>query len=220
MAAGGAAAVGGIATGDPVVAGGDDAVGSAGRGCGKEHAEHASATRIAAPTGAAQRWAAERIAINISHARRSSMSYSEAASYRPGAWAWVVAALAGALGAGLLVHAAAAAHGFAVPELALGIFVMALAVLLVLPGRKAAARLAAGAVAVTALAIAFDWIAFAPGERSFRSVAAMGGMRADLPMGETTGRIMFGAFAVLADVAAIGLWLRLMRRVFGPAGER
>ena len=66
---------------------------------------------------------------------------------------------------------------------------------------------------VTSLAVVFDWVAFGPGERHFTSSAGVAGARVTWPSGELAGRAFFGAFAVLMDIAAIGLWLRLVRRL-------
>ena len=73
-------------------------------------------------------------------------------------------------------------------------------------------QLPLGALMVTSLAAVFDWIAFGPGERHFTSSAGAAGGRLTWASGELAGRAFFGAFALLMDIAAIGLWLRLVRR--------
>jgi hypothetical protein len=62
-------------------------------------------------------------------------------------------------------------------------------------------QLPLAALMVTSLAVLFDWVAFGPGERHFTSSAG----------GGLAGRAFFGVFALLMDIAAIGLWLRLVR---------
>jgi hypothetical protein len=72
-------------------------------------------------------------------------------------------------------------------------------------------RLPLAALMVTSLAVLFDWVAFGPGERHFTSSLGAGGARVTWTGGEVAGRAFFGVFAVLMDIAAIGLWLRLVR---------
>ena|SRR5258706_11866766 len=67
------------------------------------------------------------------------------------------------------------------------------------------------ALMVTSLAVLFDWVAFGPGERQFTSSLGVGGGRVTWTGGELAGRAFFGVFALLMDIAAIGLWLRLVR---------
>ena len=72
-------------------------------------------------------------------------------------------------------------------------------------------QLPLAALMVTSLAVMFDWVAFGPGERHFTSSLGLGGGRVTWAGGELTGRAFFGVFALLMDIAAIGLWLRLVR---------
>jgi len=69
-----------------------------------------------------------------------------------------------------------------------------------------------GALMVTSLAVIFDWVAFGPGERHFTSSVGGAGGGLSWTSGELAGRAFFGVFALIMDVAAIGLWLRLVRR--------
>jgi hypothetical protein len=55
---------------------------------------------------------------------------------------------------------------------------------------------------VTCFALTFDWVAFGPGEREF--VGSFGGF--DFIPSEWVGRAMFGAFAVILDILAVGMW--------------
>ena len=74
----------------------------------------------------------------------------------------------------------------------------------------------AGALMVSLLALAFDWIAFGPGERQFTGSVGVAGAAVSSAVGEPAGRVFFGLFALLFDIAAIGLWLRLIR---GPRSQ-
>src|SRR5258708_36285442 len=74
---------------------------------------------------------------------------------------------------------------------------------------------------VTSLAVLFDWVAFGRGGRHCTSSVGGAGGRVTWSGGELAGRAFFGAFAVLMDIAAIGLWLVLVRRLRNgrlPAG--
>lgn len=80
-----------------------------------------------------------------------------------------------------------------------------------------AARLAA--VAVLAFALAFNWIAFGPGERHFsRSVSVStttASVEATQAVSEIEGRVVFGLFAAALDVFALlaaAAWWRQRRR--------
>ncbi len=90
-------------------------------------------------------------------------------------------------------------------------FVFAGALILVPPERKRL-QLLFGALMVTSLAFLFDWVAFGPGERRFSASAGMGGVSVSSShVTELAGRGFFGLFAVLMDIAAIGLWIKLIR---------
>jgi len=72
-------------------------------------------------------------------------------------------------------------------------------------------QLPLAALMVTSLAVLFDWVAFGPGERHFTSSLGGAGASVTWASGEFAGRAFFGVFALLMDIAAIGLWLRLVR---------
>ncbi len=99
-------------------------------------------------------------------------------------WAGALAGLAFAFGGGLIVS---------------------------IQSSSATARAVMMGLFITSLALAFDWIAFVPGERHFSGGFSAGGISVASNPGETAGRIFFGLFAVLFDVAAIGVWLRVLR---------
>jgi hypothetical protein len=65
---------------------------------------------------------------------------------------------------------------------------------------------------ITCFALTFDWVAFGPGERRFSgNIMGMG-----FVPGEWVGRAVFGAFAVILDIAAVTMWIGQCRRGFGP----
>jgi predicted permease len=66
-----------------------------------------------------------------------------------------------------------------------------------------------GALAITSMALLFDWIAFVPGPRAFRagaSAAHPGG-----PVSSSVGRVAFGVGAVFMDLFVIYAWYAAMR---------
>lgn len=81
-------------------------------------------------------------------------------------------------------------------------------------GRHAARAPALGMV--VALAAVFNWVAFGEGERRFTSTVTVNGSVVDArPVAESHGRLVFGAFAVVLDVALLagvaGWWRRRTR---------
>jgi hypothetical protein len=80
-----------------------------------------------------------------------------------------------------------------------------------LPPRMRKLQILLATLAVTSLAVLFDWIAFGPGERQFTMATGVGRMSATSTASDWVGRAFFAFFAVLFDVAALGLWIRLMR---------
>ena len=72
-------------------------------------------------------------------------------------------------------------------------------------------QLPLAALMVTSLAAVFDWVAFGPGERHFTASLAAGRAQATWASGEYAGRAFFGLFALLFDIAALGLWIKLLK---------
>ena len=89
-------------------------------------------------------------------------------------------------------------------------FVFAGGLLALPPERKRLMQLF-GALLLTSFAVTFDWIAFAPGERHFSGGISLGGLSIGARPGELLGRAMFGVGAVVFDIVAAVLWLRLLR---------
>ena len=64
---------------------------------------------------------------------------------------------------------------------------------------------------VTALGAIFDWVAFGPGERRFSGAISLAGGAMRSASDETTGRIAFGAAALILDAFAAWGWYRWLR---------
>lgn len=84
-------------------------------------------------------------------------------------------------------------------------------VLLTLPPERAAMTRLFGVLLITSFAVTFDWIAFGPGERHFSGGISLGGVGFGARPAELFGRVMFGAGAVVFDIIAVVLWVRLLR---------
>jgi hypothetical protein len=84
-------------------------------------------------------------------------------------------------------------------------------VLLALPPERAAMTRVFGALLITCFAVTFDWVAFGPGERHFAGGLSLGGAGIGARPGELLGRAMFGLGAVIFDIVAVVLWVRLLR---------
>lgn len=89
-------------------------------------------------------------------------------------------------------------------------FVFAGTLLALPPERKALTRLF-GVLLITCFAVTFDWIAFGPGERHFSGGVSFGGLGIGARPGELFGRALFGVGAVIADLVAVVLWVRMLR---------
>jgi hypothetical protein len=83
--------------------------------------------------------------------------------------------------------------------------------LLALPAERKALTRLFGALLITCFAVTFDWIAFGPGERHFSGGISLGGLGIGARPGELFGRAMFGIGAVIADIVAVVLWVRMLR---------
>ena len=84
--------------------------------------------------------------------------------------------------------------------------------LIVLPPGNSRLRDCLGTMLVTCFALAFDWVAFAPGERAFTGGVSHGGVGGAFHPDETTGRVIFGAAAMVLNVISVVLWIRLFKR--------
>jgi hypothetical protein len=70
---------------------------------------------------------------------------------------------------------------------------------------------------MTALAVTADWIAFGPGELSFRSGLSFHKVPGPLQIGKMIGRILFGIGAALVNLLALWAWVRFLLASGGTA---
>jgi hypothetical protein len=84
-------------------------------------------------------------------------------------------------------------------------------ILMALPSEQVKWRSFLATLVVGCFALTFDWVAFGPGERKFSgSVMGFGFIPGEFP-----GRALFGVFAAVLDICAIGMWVSLCRRALG-----
>jgi len=88
--------------------------------------------------------------------------------------------------------------------------------LLALPPERAGLQRLLAVLLVTTFALTLDWIAFGPGARRFGGGIASGIIGIGFNPGEILGRTAFGIGAVILDVAATLMWVRLIRTYAGP----
>jgi hypothetical protein len=68
-----------------------------------------------------------------------------------------------------------------------------------------------GALAITCMALLFDWVAFVPGPRDFHSGASS--IHRGGSVNSTFGRVAFGMFAVFCDLFALYAWRTTFRQL-------
>lgn len=68
-----------------------------------------------------------------------------------------------------------------------------------------------GALAITCMALLFDWVAFVPGPRDFHSGASA--IHRGGSVSSTFGRLAFGIFAVFCDLFAFYAWWKTLRQL-------
>ena len=130
-----------------------------------------------------------------------------------------VAAL-GVLIAGLGVHSALRATHPLTSEDFIGAFAALIFVfggaLLALPPERAGLQRLLGALLVTSFALTLDWVAFGPGPRRFGGGISSGLIGIGFNPGETFGRALFGIGAVVLDLVAVLMWVRMIRQPRAP----
>lgn len=67
-----------------------------------------------------------------------------------------------------------------------------------------------GALAITCMALLFDWVAFVPGSREFHSGSSS--LHRGASVNSTVGRAAFGVFAVFCDLFAFYAWRQTIRQ--------
>jgi hypothetical protein len=68
-----------------------------------------------------------------------------------------------------------------------------------------------GALAVTCMALLFDWVAFVPGPRDFHAGASA--IHRGGSVNSTVGRVAFGLFAVFCDLFAYYAWRKTLQQL-------
>jgi len=68
-----------------------------------------------------------------------------------------------------------------------------------------------GALAITCMALLFDWVAFVPGPREFHAGASA--IHRGGSVNSTVGRVAFGTFAVFCDLFALYAWRTTLRQL-------
>jgi hypothetical protein len=68
-----------------------------------------------------------------------------------------------------------------------------------------------GALAITCMALLFDWVAFVPGPRDFHTGASA--IHRGGSVNSTFGRVAFGIFAVFCDLFAFYAWRKTLRQL-------
>jgi hypothetical protein len=68
-----------------------------------------------------------------------------------------------------------------------------------------------GALAITCMALLFDWVAFVPGPRDFHTGASA--IHRGGSVNSTFGRVVFGIFAVFCDLFAFYAWRKTLRQL-------
>lgn len=99
------------------------------------------------------------------------------------------------------------------------VFMLAGSMILMPAGMRRAQGLI-GAVLLSLFAAIPGWIAFGAGERVFGGGLSFGGITSATHPNEMTGRIVFGAAAILVGLFAAYGWVRWLRSMRGPRGEK
>jgi hypothetical protein len=89
--------------------------------------------------------------------------------------------------------------------------------LLALPPERAVLQRLLGTLLVTTFALTLDWIAFGPGPRRFGGGFSYGIFGIGFHPGEMFGRTVFGIGAVVLDVVAVAMWVRVIRQAMTPS---
>jgi hypothetical protein len=92
-----------------------------------------------------------------------------------------------------------------------GAFVDLAGLAILVPERFPRVRGMFAGLAVTALAVVFDWIAFGPGDRESGALLSLDRFIATTPSNENAGRAVIGLFAVLVSLLAVWGWIRWFR---------
>jgi hypothetical protein len=121
----------------------------------------------------------------------------------------VVVAAMGLFPTGLIIYRAVPPGALKLDDLAglcVSLMFVFAGILLGLPPEYTRWRSFLATLLMTCFALAFDWVAFAPGERKFSgSFLGVGFIPSAV-----FGRALFGVFAVTLDICAVAMWIRLV----------
>jgi hypothetical protein len=111
-----------------------------------------------------------------------------------------------------------AAHPLQSSEMAgalIGLLILFSGVSIAMPPGAGVRQYLFGALAITCMALLFDWVAFVPGPRDFHTGASA--IHRGGPVNSTLGRVAFGMFAVFFDLFALYAWRKTLRQLRRPA---
>jgi len=96
-----------------------------------------------------------------------------------------------------------------------GIFFACAGLLVAFPAMNETLRTALYAAVFSALGLTATWIGLGPGERHFSGSVGVGNFGMSGPGSVTVGRIFFGALGMFADLVAIAVWWKVLKRLVG-----
>jgi hypothetical protein len=91
----------------------------------------------------------------------------------------------------------------------MGILILFAGVSISMPPAAGVGQYLSGALAITCMALLFDWVAFVPGPRDFH--AGSSAIQHGGSVNSTVGRVAFGVFAIFCDLFALYAWRQTIR---------
>ena len=91
--------------------------------------------------------------------------------------------------------------------------------ILAVPERQKGTRALFGALMITSIALLFDWIAFAPGERHLAAGISSANAGVRTHFWEVPGRVLLVSGAVLFNLMALWAWIRARRGAWKRSGK-
>lgn len=96
-----------------------------------------------------------------------------------------------------------------------GTFFACAGLLVAFPMMNEALRTALYAAVISAFGLTATWLGLGPGERHFSGSVGVGNLGMSGPDSVIAGRILFGALGTLADLVAIAVWWKVLKRIVG-----
>ncbi len=106
------------------------------------------------------------------------------------------------------------AQPFQSPEMAgglMGLLILFSGVSICMPPMSGVRQYLFGALAITCMALLFDWVAFVPGPRDFHAGASS--INRGGSVNSSFGRVAFGLFALFCDLFAVYAWRKTLREL-------